>query len=83
MLALHIQPGARKSEVAGIHGTSLKLRIQAPPVEGRANEAVIAFVAERLGVRRASVRIASGDTSREKRLLVPGDADPTRLAPLE
>lgn len=53
-----------------MHGDSLKVRVKAPPVEGKANEAVIAFVAERLGVRRSEVRVASGATSREKRIAV-------------
>jgi uncharacterized protein (TIGR00251 family) len=79
-LAIHVQPGARRSEVAGVHGTRLKLRIQAPPVDGRANEAVIAFLAERLGVRRSLVRIVAGDTAREKRVAVDApDADPATL----
>lgn len=81
-LAIHVQPGGRRSEVAGVHGTRLKLRIQAPPVEGRANDAVIAFLAERLGVRRSAIRILAGDTSREKRIAIDApDADPTTLLP--
>ena len=65
---------------AGVHGASLKLRINAPPVDGKANEAVLAFLAERLGVRRQAVRLASGATSRAKRVAVDGvDVDPARL----
>lgn len=65
-IAVHVQPGAKRSAVAGQHGERLKLRIAAPPVEGRANTTVIAFVAERLGVPRAQVSIARGERSRDK-----------------
>ena len=46
MLTLHIQPGARKTEFAGQHGDALKIRLAAPPVDGKANAALIAFVAD-------------------------------------
>ena len=79
-LALHVQPGAKRSGVAGLHGERLKLRIAAPAVDGRANDALIAFVAENLGVPKARVAVAKGERSREKLLVVTGDCDPTRLA---
>ena len=69
-LQLHIQPGARRSEVAGAHGDALKLRLAAPPVDGRANEALLDFLARALGVSRRSVRLVSGETSRRKRVEV-------------
>ncbi len=79
-IAVHVQPGAKRSAVAGQHGDRLKLRIAAPPVEGRANTAVIAFVAERLGVPRAQVSIARGERSRDKLIAVAtSDCDPARL----
>jgi uncharacterized protein (TIGR00251 family) len=74
-LRLHIQPGAKKTEVAGLHGEALKIRLAAPPVDGKANAALIAFLAERLGVVKAGVSILSGDTSRAKYVRVAG-ADP-------
>lgn len=77
-LTLHIQPGAKKTEVAGLHGDALKIRLAAPPVDGKANSALIAFVAERLGVPKSAVRLVSGDTSRHKILEVsaaPTDAE--------
>ena len=79
-IAVHVQPGAKRSSVAGLHGDRLKLRIAAPPTEGRANAAVIAFVAERLGVPRAQVSIVRGERSRDKviEISVP-DCDPERL----
>lgn len=69
-LTLHIQPGAKKSEVVGIYGDSLKVRLAAPPVDGKANAALIEFVAGRLGVARSAVRLKSGQTTRRKVLIV-------------
>jgi len=72
VLDLHIQPGARRTEVAGMHGGRLKIRLAAPPVEGKANEALIAFLSEQLHVPRRNVTIASGAGSRQKRVVVEG-----------
>ncbi len=71
-LTLHIQPGARKTEVAGPHGDALKIRLAAPPVDGKANAALIEFVATALGLGRAQVELKSGHTSRRKVLAVSG-----------
>lgn len=70
VLTLHIQPGAKKTEVAGIHGEALKIRLAAPPVDGKANAALLAFVAERLALPKARVELVSGQTSRAKRVRV-------------
>jgi uncharacterized protein (TIGR00251 family) len=78
-LALHVQPGAKRSGIAGLHGERLKLRIAAPALDGRANEALVAFVAERLGVPRARVAVARGERSRDKLVAVAGDCEPSRL----
>jgi uncharacterized protein len=67
---LHVQPGASRSASAGTHDGCLKLRIAAPPIDGRANDAVRAFLSERLGVAKAAIRIEHGDTSRRKRVRV-------------
>ena len=79
VLSIHVQPGARASEVAGIHGDSLKIRVQAPAIEDRANGALIEFVARRLGIARRDVTLASGGRSREKKLHVPPHCDPHLL----
>ena len=71
-LTLHIQPGAKKSELAGRHGEALKIRLAAPPVDGKANEALIRFVAERLKLPKNAVSLKSGQTSRQKVLEVTG-----------
>ena len=73
-LTLHVQPGARKTEVAGLHGDALKIRLAAPPVDGKANAALIEFVADRLGMARSAVSLKSGHTSRRK--VVEIDAAP-------
>lgn len=76
ILRLHIQPGAKKTEVAGQHGEALKIRLAAPPVDGKANACLIDFLARQLGVAKAAVELISGDTSRAKRVRVYGvDAD--------
>ncbi len=71
-LTVQVQPRASRNELAGRHGDSLKVRLQAPPVEGAANEALVRFLAERLGVPRAAVRIVAGPASRRKAVLIDG-----------
>ena len=74
-LTLHIQPGAKKTEFGGLHGDALKIRLAAPPVDGKANEALIKFVADTLGLPKSAVTIKSGQTSRRKALeVIGGDA---------
>ena len=71
-LVVHVQPRAKKSEVAGRHGDALKVRLQAPPVDGAANEELVRFLAEALGVARRSVTITGGLTSRRKTVEIEG-----------
>ena len=66
VLTLHVQPGASRTEYAGLHGDAHKIRLAAPAVDGRANEALIAFLAETFGVARRNVTIASGASGRRK-----------------
>lgn len=75
VLGLHIQPGAKKTEIAGLHGGALKIRLAAAPVEGKANASLIAFLAEQLGVPRAQVDLIGGEASRRKRLRVKGASE--------
>jgi len=74
-----VQPGAKRSEVAGLHGDRLKIRIAAPALDGRANDALVAFLAGELGVARGRVAVARGERSRDKLVAVTGEADPARL----
>jgi hypothetical protein len=72
LLRLHVQPGAGRSAVVGRHGDALKVRVAAPPREGRANAACVALVATTLGVKEAAVELVSGQASRSKRVRVRG-----------
>ncbi len=65
-LTLHIQPGSKRTEVAGLHGDALKIRLAAPPVDGKANTALIEFIADRLGLAKSAISLKSGQTSRRK-----------------
>jgi uncharacterized protein len=71
-LEVYIQPRASKSGVAGMHYGVIKIRIAAPAVENAANEELVEFVAETLGVSKRSVRIVSGRSSRRKVLAIDG-----------
>lgn len=83
-LTLHIQPGAKKTEIAGEHGDALKIRLAAPPVDGKANAALIAFVADRLGVAKSAVSVKSGHSSRRKvvEVIAPPADTLARLLPM-
>jgi len=76
MLAVRAQPGAKKTAIVGVYGegdaAQLKIAVQAPPVEGRANEALSAFLAETFGVSKRSVELVSGELSRNKVFLLRG-----------
>ena len=66
VLALHIQPGAKQTAIVGLHGEALKVRLAAPPVDGKANEELIALLAKHFGCRKADVSIKSGASGRMK-----------------
>lgn len=70
LLSLHIQPGASRSEIVGLHGERLKVKIKAPPVDGAANLALIEFFADFLGIAKSRVSLIQGESSRQKTLLV-------------
>ena len=79
-LILHVQPGAKRSEIAGLHGNALKIRLAAPPVEGRANEALQKFIAELFAVTMRQVELKQGAQSRHKVVAVSGSKiDPENL----
>ena len=71
-LTLHVQPGARRSEIAGAHGEALKVRISAPATDNKANTALIAFLSEALAVPKAAIAIRHGATGRRKIVEVIG-----------
>ncbi len=69
-LDLHVQPGAKRTHVVGEHGGRLKMSLKAAPVEGKANETLIAFLANAFSVPRRQVILVKGVSSRQKRVLI-------------
>lgn len=69
-LNVYAQPGGRKTEVLGLHGGALKIRLAAPPVDGAANDELVRFAAELFGVSRRDVALISGLSARSKRLRI-------------
>lgn len=72
LLSLHVQPRSRRNELGGLHGDTLKMRITAPPVDGKANKAVIALLAKLLKIPKSAIQIRSGLQSRSKKILLTG-----------
>jgi len=70
LLTLRVQPRASRDEIVGPHGESLKVRITAPPVEGKANAHLLKFLAKAFGVSRAAVELLGGESAREKRVRI-------------
>ncbi len=80
LVQLHIQPGAKRSELAGLHGDALKIRLAAPPIEGRANDALLRFIAELFEVPLRQVELVRGGQSRQKTIKYShSKVDPARL----
>ncbi|RXS93915.1 DUF167 domain-containing protein [Silvibacterium dinghuense] len=75
-IAVRVTPRASRSKITGIYedpdGARVKIALAAPPVDGKANDALLAFMADVLGVPRSTVTLVAGDTSRSKRLRVAG-----------
>ena len=71
-LSVRLTPRASREEIAGFEGETLRVRVTAPPVEGRANRALVRLLAKRLGVPRGAVRVVTGQTSRSKVVAIAG-----------
>ena len=71
-MTVRVVPRASRNEVVGVIGDSIKLRVCAPPVDGKANDAVVEFLSERLDVQKARIRIRTGATGRRKHVCVDG-----------
>ncbi len=71
-VALHVQVRARSSSIAGLHGSALKIRIAAPPVDNAANEAIVSFFSSLLSIPKSRMQIVSGQKSRDKILRIDG-----------
>jgi uncharacterized protein len=74
-VAVHVQPRASRSEIIGQHGAALKVRVQAPPIDGAANEALVRLLADSLGVPLRSVRGVAGATSHTKTVEIDGTTE--------
>jgi hypothetical protein len=72
LITLHVQPGARKNEVVGCNGSVIRIRIAAPPVEGKANRELIEFLSERLDIRKGALTIWRGLASSDKIIAIDG-----------
>lgn len=75
---MYIQPGASKSEVVGLHGERLKVKIKAPPVDGEANKCLIEYMSKVLGISKSQCELIQGETSRQKTLYV--DLPPEKVS---
>ena len=71
-LTLHVQPGAKRSEIAGLHGEALKIRLAAPPIEGRATQALLKYIAGLFDVPLRQVELRQGGQSRHKVVAIVG-----------
>jgi hypothetical protein len=71
-LSLKVVPGASRDEVAGQHGDAIRVKLRAPPVDGRANAALLTFLAARLGLRSSALHLVTGETSRLKLVAITG-----------
>ena len=81
VVAVHAQPGAKRTEVAGLHGDALRIRVASPPVEGRANDALVEFLARTFAVARRDVALVAGAASRRKRFEIRASpVDPASIA---
>ena len=71
-LRLRVVPNAKRNEVVGVHGDAIKIKIQAAAMDGKANAAVLAFVAEKLGISARQIALKAGEKSRDKTLAIEG-----------
>lgn len=76
LVQVRVQPGAKRSEVIGLLDDRLKIRIAAPPVDSKANSALIEFIATALGLRQSRVTLSSGATSRQKNIAIESATEP-------
>lgn len=79
--AVRVQPRSSRTAIEGVHGGALKVRLHAPPVDGAANDALVALLADALGVPRRAVRVVAGESARSKVIEVAG-VDVTRVTRL-
>ena len=80
MLNIHCQPGAKVSKLVGLHDGYLKISLQAPAIENKANEMLIAWLSKQLRIPQKQIRFLSGQNSRQKRLEIWGSITPEQIA---
>ena len=80
-ISVRVSPNSKQTKIDGFHGERLKIRLHAPPVDGKANKELLLFIAERLGVRKSQCAITQGEASRDKVVSISGiDASSARRA---
>lgn len=72
IIEVHAQPQARKNEIVGLYNDRLKIKIKSPPVDGKANDTLIEFLANLLEINRSSVQLIKGDSARQKQIRILG-----------
>lgn len=72
IIKVHVQPKSAKSGVWGIYGGSVKIKLNSPPVENRANEELVRFISSLMGIRKSDIKILRGTTGRKKKVFIPG-----------
>ena len=72
-LSLHCQPGAKQTKVLGLHDDCLKIALQAPPLENKANALLVAWLSKQLKVPQKQIQFISGQNNRKKRIEIQGD----------
>lgn len=75
ILTIYLQPGAKKSVLAGMHNGNVKIKVNSPPVDGKANEALIQFLSDFLDIPKSSIELIAGQKSRIKKLKIVGITD--------
>ncbi len=76
-IKIYVQPGAKKNEIVGLFGEELKIKLQSPPIEGKANEALLKYLSQQLELPRSQITLKTGQTSRHK--VVEIKHSPTQL----
>lgn len=71
-LRIRVIPRASRTEIQGAHGEELKIRLNAPPVDGKANQSLIKFLSKKMHLRKGAFELVSGESSRSKRLAISG-----------
>jgi uncharacterized protein (TIGR00251 family) len=78
-LSLHCQPGAKQTKVLGLYDDCLKIALQAPPLENKANTLLVAWLSKQLKVPQKQIQFISGQNNRKKRIEIQGDIDAQQI----